>query len=329
MLLTGKCAESNIYSAGSTNACGTRLEAIYMISVIIPVYNDPEGIRETLRSICKQSYEIEDYEVVVVDNGSTDATPEVIREFAADHQQIELRFEREIQGSYAARNRGIEASEGNILAFVDADMTMGEEWLAAVDRSMRTHDAPYVGCDVEVVIKGNETPVAHYSEATAFPVAQYMENDNFAPTCCLVTRRDLFDDLGLFDERLVSGGDVEFGQRVHRAGYEQRFEPNVVLTHPARDSVRSLVSKMFRVGRGLQQLATYYPNRTSADMRIWRRLSGYLPPRPVRFFRRDEHRSDPFTKVLNFYLLTYLVRVSRTAGAGYQHLAGTIPALRG
>jgi glycosyltransferase involved in cell wall biosynthesis len=300
-----------------------------MISVIVPVYNDPEGIRETLHSVLNQSSESKEYEVLVVDNGSTDATPEVIREFAADHQQVALRFEREIQGSYAARNRGIEASEGNILAFVDADMTMGEDWVAAVDRSMQTHEAPYVGCDVEVVIEGDETPVAQYSEANAFPVAEYMENDNFAPTCCLVTRRELFDEVGLFDERLVSGGDVEFGQRVHRAGYEQRFEPNVVLTHPARDSVRSLASKMFRVGRGLRQLARYYPDRTSSENKVWRRPSGYLPPRPVRFFRRDEYRSDPLSRVLSFYLLTYLVRVSRTAGAGYQHLAGTMPAFRG
>lgn len=126
-----------------------------MISIIIPVYNDHEGIRATLHSVVNQSYDIKDYEVLVVDNGSTDATPEVVREFAANHQQVELLFKRETKGSYAARNRGIEASEGDLLAFVDADMTMDEDWLAAVDRSMRTHDAPYVGCDVEVVIENN------------------------------------------------------------------------------------------------------------------------------------------------------------------------------
>ena len=299
-----------------------------MISVIVPVYNDPEGIRETLHSMVKQSYEVEDYEVLVVDNGSTDATPEVIREFAADHQQVEVRFEREVQGSYAARNRGIEASEGDVLAFVDADMTVGEDWLAAVDRSMRTHDAPYVGCDVDVVIEGNETLAAQYNQANAFPVAQYMENDNFAPTCCLVARRELFTDVGVFDERLVSGGDVEFGQRVHRAGYDQRFEPNVVLTHPARDSVRGLVSKMFRVGRGLQQLTRYYPNLSSPEIKFWRHPIGYLPPLPVRFFGQAKYRSYSFTSVLGFYLLTHLVRLSRTAGAGYQQFVGTTPPAR-
>lgn len=272
-----------------------------MISVVVPVYNDPEGVRTTLDSIVKQSSDIKGYEVLVVDNGSTDATPDVVREFADDHQQVELLFEREIQGSYAARNRGIEASEGEILAFVDADMTMDEDWLAAVGRSIRTHDAPYVGCDVEVVIEGNETLVAQYNEADAFPVARFMENDNFAPTCCLVARRELFDDVGLFDERLVSGGDLEFGQRVHRAGYEQRFDPDVVLTHPARDSIRSLVSKMFRVGRGLQQFATYHPDRIRPRSKVWRRPAGYLPPHPVRFFRQDKYQSYPFTKVLGFY----------------------------
>ena len=88
------------------------------VSVIVPVYNDPEGIRDCLTALSEQSYPDDRYEVIVVDNGSTDSTRSVISEFP-----VTFRIEDEIQGSYAARNTGIANAHGDVFGFVDADCT--------------------------------------------------------------------------------------------------------------------------------------------------------------------------------------------------------------
>jgi len=106
-----------------------------------------------------------------------------------------------------------------------------------------------------------KTPPARYDHHTGFPIDGYLNHQQFAPTCCLFVRRDVFEDVGLFDPRLVSGGDKEFGNRVDNAGYNQQFAEDVEMYHPTRNSLDALVSKDRRVGRGLCQLQRYHPNR--------------------------------------------------------------------
>lgn len=287
------------------------------VSIIIPVHNDSEGIRATLDSLSEQTHPNSGYEVFVVDNRSTDETPTVVRNCIRGKRRFELLFEDETQSSYAARNVGIAQSSGEILAFIDADVTVDETWVADIVSSMEIHDSPYVGCRVEIVSE-QDSLVGEFVRLRGFPVARYLENDRFAPTCCLVVRRHVFDDVGVFDDRLISGGDVEFGHRVFEAGYEQRFEPDVVVYHPARTSLRAVLSKFFRVGRGLGQYRRYHPNQFTKA--IWRRPGGYLPPHPLRFYRKTESQmaSPSLRKMVMFYLIAYVTRITRTAGAWYQ-----------
>lgn len=239
------------------------------VSVVVPVYNDPEGIRDTLSALTSQTYPSDRLEILPVDNGSTDRTREVIRQFAAEYDTVELVVEGEVQGSYAARNAGTEKSTGEVLAFVDADMYADDDWLVSAVEA--TLDAPYVGCNVELVVDGKETLAAEFDARTAFPVERYVRHQQYAPTCCLLVRRSVVEDVGAFDPRLVSGGDSEFGARVADAGYEQSFAADATLYHPVRDSFGSLVNKELRVGRGLCQRQEFYPERFGRPG---------IPPRP-------------------------------------------------
>jgi glycosyltransferase involved in cell wall biosynthesis len=240
-----------------------------LVSVIVPVYNDPNGIEDTLSALTKQSYPRDRTEVIAVDNGSTDETRDTIRRFAEEHDTVELVVEDGVQGSYAARNAGIAASSGDVLAFVDADMYMDEGWLGRAVEA--TRDAAYVGCNVELVVDGPETLAAEFDSRTAFPIERYVRQQRYAPTCCLLVRREVVDAVGDFDARLVSGGDSEFGVRVAEAGYEQAFAANATLYHPVRGSFTSLIRKEIRVGRGLCQRQEFYPERFGRPG---------LPPRP-------------------------------------------------
>lgn len=294
------------------------------VSVIVPVYNDPNGIETTLESLCEQTHPESDYELVIVDNGSTDSTRAVAREFRdRNPETVRLLVEDDRQGSYAARNLGIERSTGRIVAFLDADMWVDETWVESVIDAVDTSDCDYLGCDVEIRTEsGGETPVATYNRLTGFPVEGYVRNQSFAPTCCLVVRRRVFESVGRFDARMTSGGDAEFGRRVHDAGFEQCFDPTITVYHPARSSLRSLLSKRFRVGRGLVQFSRYHADRF--DVPVWRRPGDYLPPHPIRFrhrMRRASASLPPGLLVL-LYLVAYVDTVARTAGAWYEHLFG-------
>jgi glycosyltransferase involved in cell wall biosynthesis len=88
------------------------------VSVVIPAYQSEFRIGETLERLARQSYT--DFEVVVVDDGSTDATSEIVRRFAAKDPRVRL-VVQENGGIAAARNRGIEAAEGELIAFLDDD----------------------------------------------------------------------------------------------------------------------------------------------------------------------------------------------------------------
>ncbi|WP_440007768.1 glycosyltransferase [Halomicrococcus sp. SG-WS-1] len=290
------------------------------VSVVIPVYNDPRGIRMTLDAVTAQTYPSDAYEVLVADNGSTDDTREVVREYVDRFPDlVTLLVEDEVQGPAAARNKAIRNASGDILAFIDADMTVEETWLEDAVESLEGNDWDYMGCDVEIYVEdGKDTLTAKYNQIFGFPIQRYIEEQQFSGTGCLVTRKEVFDDVGLFDERLFSGEDEEFGNRVHDAGFDQHYQPAITMYHPARASLPSFLKKHFRLGRGKAQMQRYHPERVEKPSVLNPRH--YLPPHPVRFYRRvTEAASVSATDVLLLYLIAYAKRLTATAGWAYEH----------
>ena len=294
--------------ADTSSDTTARTDRISSTAVVVPVYNDPEGIRTTLDSLLAQSTD-RDYRIVVVDNDSTDRTPEVVRSY--DDDRVTLRRETDVQSSYAARNTGIEAADADVLAFVDADMTVPEDWLDKALSAFEAAGADYMGCRVELTLPDDPSLAARYDHHTGFPVEGYLEQQGFAPTCCLFVRRKVFADVGRFDERLVSGGDKEFGNRVSEAGYEQHFASDATMYHPTRNSLPELVSKDRRVGRGLCQLQRYHPDRYGAPG---------VPPRPSGIKRPEPDL--PLRDRLAFGSLSTFLTGVRALGYYEEYLAG-------
>ncbi len=233
-----------------------------IISVIIPVCNDAKGLSDTLSSLVNQDYE--NYEIIVADNGSSDNTLEVTKNFQEKYPDIiEIVIEDKIQSSYAARNKGILSSNGETIAFLDADMIVEKDWLLKIENLFKEKNVDYVGCNVDITrVKKNTYSL--YDKITGFPIKDYIEKKHFAPTCCLITKKEVFDNIGLFDNRLISSGDLEFGRRVYAAEkYKMKYAPNIVIRHPARSSFKSLIKKRFRIGRGLFQIYSLYPDYKS------------------------------------------------------------------
>jgi len=222
------------------------------ISVIIPVYNDPQGIRDTLNSLLDQDFKGE-YEILPVDNNSSDSTASVIDKYEEKSNLIKGLEERNIQSSYAARNEGIRNSKGDIICFLDADMWVKRDYLSKVYSYFEKRaNVDYIGCKVEIV-NDYDSLTGHFNEKDGFPVEDYINNKNFSPTCCLSLRKEIFGEIGYFNQNLISGGDKAFGKRVSNSRFKMRYVEDITVYHPARGKIRDFIGKYFRIGRGKYQ----------------------------------------------------------------------------
>jgi glycosyltransferase involved in cell wall biosynthesis len=257
------------------------------ITVVVPVYNDPAGIETTLTSLLRQDYS--DFEIIVADNDSSDETRDVAAGLAASSAVTVKVIVEPKRTSYAARNAGMRAASGSIIAFIDADMSVPPNYLASVARCYDDPSVMITGALVSIVNQF-DSRAALYNTLTGFPIARYFETTGFLPTNCLSIRRSVVNAIGPFDERLESGGDREFTERVRAAGFRGVLLSDVHLSHPARTSLAALARKSHRSGRGIAQLIRYYPERYSGRAKTWVSPRGLLPLRPRTLANRAQDR---------------------------------------
>lgn len=225
------------------------------VSVVVPVYNDPGGARSALEALVEQRLDAA-YEVVVVDNGSTDETPAVLERFRSRHpDRIRLESETEIQSSYAARNRGIAAARGRVLAFTDADCVPDAVWLAEGVRALAERGAALAAGRIELTFHGDRPTVWEYFDAARkLNQRLYAETYGFGATANLFVRAEAIGEHGGFRGDLVSGGDYEFGRRLTGAGAKLVYADRAVVRHPARRTPLEILRKSRRIARGQKQL---------------------------------------------------------------------------
>lgn len=243
-------------------------------SVIVPVRDGAERLADCLSALDGQWYPRDRREVIVVDNGSARPPTALV----AAHEGAQLVHEGEA-GSYQARNTGLRAARGDVVAFTDADCRPCPEWLAAGVACLAAD--PGVGA---VAGRIRVTPrdarrrraVELYELRHAFPQATYAAVRHFGATANLFTRRAVIDDVGVFDAGLLSGGDREWGLRVHEAGYAVRYCPSAVVEHPARDTWAALYEKFLRVHGGDLELRRRAGDEASLPWGA--RVLRYVPP---------------------------------------------------
>jgi GT2 family glycosyltransferase len=222
------------------------------VSIIIPVHRDLSGARTTLRSVSELFGHRDDVEIIVCNDGGGQLVSSMAREYGCDEAEL-----NENRGSYAARNAGIKRAKGDIFAFIDADEVASPDWIEEGVSALSAAD--YVGG--RILIEGGEGAGFHerYDMASSFPVPHYIADMHFAPTANLFVTKEVFARVGLFDERLRSGGDWEFGVRVANAGFRQIYCERAVTHHPVRGG-REQLKKIRRVAAGVADVR----------LRIWK-----------------------------------------------------------
>ena len=211
------------------------------ISVIISAFNRGEGLRETLRSVLAQDPSAVDYEVIAVDNNSTDNTAEVIHSLIREgHTRLRYVFEPQ-QGVSYGRNAGIRVARAPVLAFTDDDVVVSPQWLRVIKR--RFDENPSVD-----YLTGRMLPIydvdppAWLTRANSGPCVLrdrgdqplYSEPGRFFPgwaTANIAFRREVFTRAGLFSGDFPRGQDLEFIIRVWRAQGRGMYAPDMTVSH--------------------------------------------------------------------------------------------------
>lgn len=223
-------------------------------SIIIPVYKDALGLRDTLLSLNKQSICKDKFEIIVANDGGNKGVTEVCLKHGVKVININPNM-----GSYFARNRGIEYSKGEYIAFLDADIMVPPNWLQNGMESLVNFD--YVGGNVIIDESKINTLTDLYEAKTAFDIKKYIKKAHFGVTANLFVKREVFDELGGFEQRLYSGGDLEFGNRIYNFSYfKQEYEKKITVVHPPR-GYKNFVKKFKRISKGHNDLINLYPDR--------------------------------------------------------------------
>lgn len=269
------------------------------VSTIIPVLNDPERLQLCLEALENQTYPKHLYEVLVIDNGSDESIEPIIRQFKQAKMLVET-----APGSYTARNKGILHAKGEVLAFTDADCIPHSDWLEkGTAHLLSVPNCGLVGGKIQFSFKNPNRPTAAelYDQFFFLQQEYYLENEKFAATANVFTYKQVFEQVGLFNSTLKSGGDREWGNRVFAAGYTQSYASDAAISHPARDSVKQLQKKVTRVARATYNLNRHRPKFPLLLLKFI--LSDLKPPLRIWFRVGNNNRPNDFKYKLDFIAL--------------------------
>ncbi len=226
------------------------------------------------------------FEIVIVDNGSTDHTPDVLKEFASTSEATVVLIHEPRTGVSRAKNAGIRAARGAVIAFTDDDCYPAEDYLSAIVHCFQDEKIAYLGgrvllfdpADLPITIQPLNHPVS--ISAGSYLKPGFIHGANFA------FRREVFDQVGGFDPLLGPGTpliaeDSDMLQRVSLAGLSGLYTPLAIVHHHHRRQTKqdeTNILKSYALGRG----AYFFKGLSNSQSRrafawpVLRRIGGHI-----------------------------------------------------
>ena len=242
------------------------------ISVVIPVLDMATTIGPCLDALMAQSLPADQFEVIVVDNGSTDGTPDVVRRYP-----VTLLHEP-APGACHARNRGIAAAQGTFIAFTDADCVPSRGWLSAYTRAVVNNDLDIVAGPL-AVLDPDASVLSQYSASLGqYAPERTLAHPTFpyAATGNLCVRRSMFDVVGPFNPAFPTYDSAEFFWRLKQRGpIRARVERRALVFYRTRASISAFVRQNYGYGLGAGRLLRQADDagrlaHGGAALRAWR-----------------------------------------------------------
>lgn len=241
------------------------------ISVIVPVYNSSQWLSDCLESLLAQDFHEQDYEIIVVDNGSTDESQEIIRQYP----KVRL-LKQPQRGSYAARNCGVASSSGRILAFTDSDCVPESNWLRHIDEAMKN-------CQLKIVL-GQRIPESGSSllklwsdyecEKHQFVFSQDFKELYYGHTNNMAVRRSAYDQCGPFNLRMRGSDTIFVREVVNTHGCQSVvYLPAMRVHHKELTGLSMLLKKTFIYGRSSKSYGRVVKIRPLSSRQRWKVLN--------------------------------------------------------
>lgn len=229
------------------------------VSIVIPVYNRPQEISECLEALLHLHYPEERREIIVIDDGSTDGTREVVGRYP-----VRLIAREANQGQAAARNLGVQRARGEIIAFIDSDCVAEPEWLTELVPYFQDQRLGLVGGFVASYFQ--KTWLDRYESAASplnmgrSPVmADPSDLDFYVPTCNLLVRKAAYLEVGGLDETRRFGEDVDLCWKLRKQGYRQLYVPVGPVRHKHRSRLLDSALQRFHYGTSEPELYASHP----------------------------------------------------------------------
>jgi glycosyltransferase involved in cell wall biosynthesis len=227
-----------------------RLNDRPFISVVIPTYNRLGLLKECLLSFNRQTYPIEFYEVLVIDDGSTDGTSEFLSNYVRNARFNLIHLQQKNSGPAAARNAGIQDSKGELIAFCDDDCIVKDDWLAVYSKSFDKDDIGGIGGAVESNVSGL---FGHYFDYMGY-LSPHVSGGvvYYIITANACYRKDVLKKAGGFNESIKRPGceDPILSVRIRNMGYNLKYIPEAVVFHYHKDNLRTFARTFYNYGRG-------------------------------------------------------------------------------
>lgn len=246
-------------------------------AVIVPCHNVQDTLAAQLDALTGQRW-TRPWGIVVVDNRSTDGTRAVAESYA--HRGVRLVEALDGQGVAYARNTGVRAVDAATVAFCDGDDVVHPGWVAAMAAALA--DAPLVSGRIETTTLNpawlaDTRPLSRPGRLATFG------RIGFASGCTCGVRREVFDELGGFDEGFIGLEDIEFSLRALAAGHRIALADDAVVAYRLRDDLGSVWRQGYFYGRGRPALirqarSAGLPGPTAgAALKSWAWLIVHLP----------------------------------------------------
>lgn len=281
--------------------------SVPFVSIVIPARNESGSLAVLLQSIADLNWPKDCRELILVDNGSSDGSADILKKAIRDGIVV---VQEPRQGSYAARNAGAAVAAGDILTFTDADCSPDQDWLTQGIGYLRRHKLDLVTGKVRQVI-GSRRSLCDIVDRSIYLRQEWYAKQGFGATANLMITADAFRCVGGFDGRMQSSGDRLLCEKVRANGLSLGYCDAAVVFHPTRSSFSAMAHKEFRLGFGFGQMARLHPG--SRGNRLF--AETFLPIRGIRGCLA-KRQSDVSCLTLAFALACYgLIRVPfRTFG---------------
>lgn len=230
-----------------------------MISIIVPVYNSEKTIRECLDSLLNQDFK-EEYEIILVDDGSEDNSIEIIEEYFKRVDKLAL-LKSEHRGPAVARNLGANNARGDILLFTDADCVADKNWIIEMTKSFERKEIVGVQgryCTKQEVVIAK---FAQYEIEDRYDRMKKSEYIDFIGSYSAAYSRDVYLSEGGFNESftIASGEDPDLSYRLASKGFKMVFNERAIVYHHHPDSLYKYLKQKFY--RAYWRVPLYRRNR--------------------------------------------------------------------